>query len=56
MRRAWDHSVRRQADIAKSREVLGLAPAVAFEEGIRRTVAWFAANRERIEASVVARA
>lgn len=51
-RRAWDHSVRRQADISRAGAVLGLQPAVGVPEGLRRTVAWFAAHRDRIAASV----
>lgn len=51
-RRAWDHSVRRQADIGKAREVLGLAPSVRLEQGIAETVAWFSAERNRIEETI----
>ena len=29
-----------QADIAKARELLGFAPTVSFEEGLRRTLEW----------------
>lgn len=47
-RRAWDHSVRRQADNAKAREVLGLYPQVAFCDGLEKTVAWYRDNREQI--------
>jgi dTDP-glucose 4,6-dehydratase len=35
----------RRPDVSRAREVLGWAPAVGFEEGMRRTVAWF---RERV--------
>ena len=55
-RRSWDHSLRRQANIDKARRVLGLAPSVAFEEGIARTVAWFRENEARIAESTMARA
>jgi nucleoside-diphosphate-sugar epimerase len=48
-RRAWDHSIRRQADNAKARDVLGLAPSVEFLAGLERTVAWFHEHRERLE-------
>jgi UDP-glucose 4-epimerase len=48
-RRAWDHSLRREADIAKAKGVLGLAPRVQLREGIAKTVEWFAANRSRID-------
>jgi len=30
-----------QADISKAKRLLGFEPAVAFEDGLRRTVAWF---------------
>ncbi len=30
-----------QADIAKAREILGYDPAVMFEEGLERTLAWY---------------
>ncbi len=48
-RRAWDHSLRRQADNSRAREVLGLAPAVELQTGLARTVEWFRENRERLE-------
>jgi nucleoside-diphosphate-sugar epimerase len=32
------------ADISLAKELLGYQPKVAVEEGLRRTVAWFAAN------------
>jgi dTDP-glucose 4,6-dehydratase len=35
----------RRPDIARAREVLGWEPRVGFEEGMRRTIAWF---RERV--------
>jgi nucleoside-diphosphate-sugar epimerase len=47
-RRAWDHSIRRQADNGKAREVLGLDPRVTLREGLERNVAWFHENRERV--------
>lgn len=31
----------RQPDIALAREVLGWEPVVPFEEGLKRTIAWF---------------
>lgn len=34
-----------QADIGKARRLLGFKPVVHFDEGIRRTVAWFQAQR-----------
>ena len=30
-----------QADIAKARRVLGYEPAVSFEQGLERTIAWY---------------
>jgi UDP-glucose 4-epimerase len=48
-RRAWDHSLRRQADNSKARSLLGLAPAVDLQTGLARTVAWFQEHRERLE-------
>ncbi len=35
----------RQPDISRAREVLGWEPKIGFEEGMRRTIAWF---RERL--------
>ena len=34
------------ADIAKAPRLLGWAPTVELAEGIRRTVAWYAAHRD----------
>jgi nucleoside-diphosphate-sugar epimerase len=34
------------ADISKARSVLGWSPQVSLEEGLRKTVAWYMANRE----------
>jgi dTDP-glucose 4,6-dehydratase len=31
----------RQPDITLAREVLGWEPVVPFEEGLKRTIAWF---------------
>lgn len=47
-RRAWDHSLRRQADISRARRVLGFAPNVGLRQGLEQTVEWFRAHRERI--------
>jgi len=30
-----------QADISKARRLLGYEPAISFEEGLARTVAWY---------------
>ena len=34
------------ANIVRAREVLDWTPAIGIEEGIRRTVEWYRANRE----------
>jgi len=48
-RRAWDHSLRRQADNSRARHVLGLAPSVDLRTGLERTVTWFHEHRDRLE-------
>lgn len=48
-RRAWDHSVRRQADIGRARRILGLDPRVSIPTGLTQTVEWFRTNRARLE-------
>jgi UDP-glucose 4-epimerase len=48
-RRSWDHSLRRQADNAKARSILGLAPEVELRTGLEQTVGWFHEHRERLE-------
>jgi UDP-glucose 4-epimerase len=55
-RRPWDRSTHREADIGKARATLGFAPAVSVREGVERTVDWFRENRERIAATLSARA
>lgn len=35
------------ADISKAQRVLHYAPAIDFDEGLKRTVAWYAASRSR---------
>jgi len=35
-----------RADISVSKDVLGFAPQVEFEDGVQRTLAWFAAQRK----------
>ncbi len=52
-RRAWDHSIRRQAEIAKARGTLGLDPKVRLADGIRNTVEWFQHHRQQIESELV---
>lgn len=47
-RRGWDHAERRCADISLARRYLGYEPAISFEEGIARTVAWFLAEAESL--------
>lgn len=37
------------ADITRAREDLGYQPAIAFEEGLRRTLAWYRESKERRE-------
>src|SRR6266403_1520343 len=39
-----------QADISQAREFLGYEPAVAFEEGLRRTFEWYRATQEKAKA------
>ena len=36
---------RTSADISKIKSMLGYQPKVGFEEGLRRTVAWFEASQ-----------
>jgi UDP-glucose 4-epimerase len=36
-----------QADITKARRLLGFAPSVSLEEGLRRTVAWYKASQTK---------
>src|ERR1700720_4798202 len=40
-----------QADISRAREFLGYEPAVAFEEGLRRTFDWYRATQEKANAT-----
>jgi dTDP-glucose 4,6-dehydratase len=44
----------RRPDIARAREVLGWEPRVAFEEGMRRTIAWFEERIRRGDVSAAA--
>lgn len=41
-----------RADLTSFRADTGWAPLVSWEEGVRRTIAWYAANRERWRARV----
>jgi len=49
--RGWDTKKRLLASIELARELVGYSPSVSFEEGLQRTVQWFRANWEMIEAS-----
>lgn len=51
-RRAWDKSVKRQADIRKAQQRLEFQPQVAVEEGLGRTIEWFRANYHIIRESI----
>ena len=46
------HDRRYAIDAGKIRRDLGWAPAVSFEEGIRKTVEWYLENREWVETIV----
>lgn len=48
-RRNWDHSLRRQANIDKSRATLGFNPEVRVKDGLAQAVAWFRDNCARIK-------
>lgn len=41
-----DNPNRRCPIIAKAREQIGYAPAISLDDGLRRTMLWYAANRE----------
>jgi GDP-L-fucose synthase len=40
---------RRGLDVSRAKEYFGWQAQVPFEEGMRRTVAWFKENRARIK-------
>jgi nucleoside-diphosphate-sugar epimerase len=42
-----DDPTRRQPDISKAQEALGWQPSIGLQEGLRRTVQWFAAQMAR---------
>ncbi len=49
----WDTSKpngqpRRRLDVTRAKEYFGFEAQMPFEEGLRRTIAWFRENRERI--------
>lgn len=49
-RRDWDHKPHLRGDPTPARQLLGLGPgAVSLEDGLRRTVAWFRDNWDRIQ-------
>jgi UDP-glucuronate decarboxylase len=45
-----DNPNRRRPDISKARRELGFTPAISIEEGIRKTLLWYAENRTAEEA------
>ena len=49
-----DDPARRRPVIAKAVEALGWEPKVQLEEGVRRTVEWFASRPEELEAAAAA--
>jgi UDP-glucose 4-epimerase len=51
-RRKWDAAQRTCADLTLARSVLGYEPHTPFAQGLERTVEWFRANWQRIEAHV----
>lgn len=50
--RDWDRSGKRFASTEKAERELGFTAQVSIEEGIKRTVEWTKANRERIAATI----
>ncbi|MGE5249151.1 MAG: GDP-L-fucose synthase family protein [Bacteroidota bacterium] len=46
---------RRGLDVSRAKELFGWSAQVPFEEGMRRTIEWFRANRERISQREAAR-
>lgn len=51
-----DDPIRRRPDIARARELLGWAPTMPIEEGLPRTIAWFADELAETERALPARA
>jgi len=39
----------RAADLTKAREILGWEPKVSYQEGFKRTIEWYFANKKRDE-------
>lgn len=52
LRRPWDKSTHREANIDKARSVLEFRPEVTVRDGLERTIAWFRENRDAIAAAV----
>ncbi|HTD47404.1 MAG TPA: UDP-glucuronic acid decarboxylase family protein [bacterium] len=46
-----DDPRRRRPDLAMARRMLGYVPRIALDEGLRRTIAWFAANPRQAAAA-----
>ena len=54
----WDHSKpdgqpRRQVDAHRAKSILGFEAKVGLEDGLRRTIDWYVANREPEEAATL---
>jgi len=49
-RRKWDTKLRLLASVERARELIGYEPKMDFEEGLRKTIAWFMENWEQIDA------
>ena len=48
-----DDPTRRRPDISRAREVLGWQPEVGTQDGLRRTVDWFAARMDEVSAAAL---
>ncbi len=44
-RRAWDHVLRRKANISRAKTILGYSPKTCLEKGLAQTVEWFRQNK-----------
>jgi nucleoside-diphosphate-sugar epimerase len=51
-RRAWDHSLRRQANVDRATKVLGFHAGVSLDEGLGRTIEWFRCHHDDIAGSI----
>jgi len=47
-RRKWDTKSRLRASIEKANDLLGYAPSMKFEDGLKETIGWFADHWEEI--------